>query len=88
MFLTERLRDAYYATDQILAGRPSDEFIVTMRAKDGEFCLFAAAFIRDGKNVLKKTTIRAEAMIFTFTAALDVVEALGEYQVVAKAVPR
>ena len=87
MFLTERLRDAYYATDLILAGRPSDEFIVTMRAKDGEFCLFVAAFIRDGSNLLKKTNILAEAMVFTFTAALDVVETLSEYQVVAKAVP-
>ena len=88
MFLPERLRDAYYATDQILAGRPSDEFIITMRAKNGQFSLFVEAFIHDSTDWLKHTTIRAEAMIFTFTAALDVVEKLSEYQVVAKAVPR
>lgn len=72
----------------VLAGEPIDQFIVTLRATNGEFCLYVEAFIVEECGYLKHTTVRADAKIYTFTAALDVVEALTASQVTAKVVPR
>lgn len=87
MFLPEHLRDAYYATDEILAGRPPDEFIVIMQTPSGQFGFFVEAF--EKHNFLKRTSIREEANVYTFTGALDTVDQLTDYWLTsAKAVLR
>jgi len=69
---------------------PEDSFLVAMKDKSGEFCLFVEAFSEqeDGKKYLKHTTRRDHAKPYSFTAALDAVELLREYKITAKAEPQ
>lgn len=69
--LTENLRAAYEATDQILANRPNDEFVVSFADKDN-LVLYVMAWDSETNELLSGTTERDSAERFTFTAAFDV----------------
>lgn len=56
-------------------------FIVALKAKNGEFCLYVKAFTRlNGKERLKHTTKISEAKRFSRFTAEDVVERVQEYR--------
>jgi hypothetical protein len=56
-------------------------FIVALKAKNGEFCLYVEAFTRhNGKDYLKHTTKIEEAKRFSRLTAEDVVERVKEYR--------
>jgi hypothetical protein len=56
-------------------------FIVALRARNGEFCLYVEAFSRHGgKDYLKHTTKIEEAKRFSRFTAEDVVERVKEYR--------
>jgi hypothetical protein len=57
------------------------DFIVTLMAKNGQFCLFVEAFVkRNGKHYLKHTSRIEEAKRFSRFIAEDVVESVKEYR--------
>lgn len=57
------------------------DFIVALRAKNGEFCLFVEAFFRkNGKNYLRHTTEISEAKRFARITAEEVVERVRDFR--------
>ena len=57
------------------------DFIVALKAKNGEFCLYVEAFTRSGgRDYLKHTTKIDEARRFSRFMAEDVVERVKEYR--------
>lgn len=56
-------------------------FIVALKAKNGEFCLYVEAFTRhNGKDYLKHTTKIEEAKRFSRFTAEDVVKRVEDYR--------
>jgi len=56
-------------------------FIVALKAKNGQFCLYVEAFTRhNGKDYLKHTSKIEEAKRFSRFTAEDVVERVKEYR--------
>lgn len=61
------------------------DFIVALRAKNGEFCLYVEAFTRhNGKDYLKHTSKIEEAKRFSRFVAEDVLEQVREYRVTGR----
>ena len=57
------------------------DFVVALKAKNGEFCLYVEAFTRtNGRDYLKHTTKIEEARRFSRFTAEDVVAKVREYR--------
>jgi hypothetical protein len=57
------------------------DFVVTIKAKNGAFCLYVEAFIkRNGRSYLKHTPNITEGKRFAKLTAMDVCKEVGEYR--------
>ena len=57
------------------------DFVVSLKARNGEFCLFVQSFFkRNGKSYLKHTTDISEAKRFSRIIAEEVCEEVREYR--------
>lgn len=57
------------------------DFVVSLKARSGDYCLFVASFFKkNGKSYLKHTTDITEAKRFSRTMAEEVVDQVKEYR--------
>ena len=79
MILTEELRRAYEATDQILSNRPDDEFVIICAIGDERRFYVSQTEYPDGDVDVCLTPALLNALRLRFTEALDVKEKLDAF---------
>jgi hypothetical protein len=73
--LTEELRRAHEATDQVLSNRPDDEFVIIYRDDDGMY-LYVMDWDEARSALISGVSDLEQAARFEFCEALDVKAAL------------
>ena len=64
------------------------DFVVSLKSRNGEFCLFVVSFIKaNGKSYLKHTTDVSEAQRFSRAAAEEAVQRVKEHRCTGRVEP-